>query len=418
MNRFLKILVFLISLFILFNIVFFLGRHPTALVEEFFQYIIKRAWFGVSYEPLRDFLVYGVLTVVGGFMVYVPNIILMFMLSNALYYSGLTAWTASLLHPVMKRFGLSGYSFPALLFGFGCSVNAIHSAQGIDNRKQRLITMLISPFMSCGAKFAVYVLLISAVFPVHLQGSMLFGLYGIGIIYALISSRIYRKILNIKTITDSQPPQAEPVHLPDMRAFTKKTLDDTRHFMIKAGGVIVAVGLVIWALSTYPGVSPEEYESLSAEYRQAGITPPSRVSLSLHNSYMAAIGNVVEPFFRPMGQDWRRSIAMLNSFVGNGVVISTLVTIYGIEYTPDSPQVLRQALAEDPTFTIRSALAMMLFVLLSGSCLASIAMFHHFFKSAGLTALFACYPFFTSWIISTVFYQFLGLFTGVFPWLQ
>lgn len=401
-------LLFLLGIYLLFNLVFFLGTTPTKAIDLLFQKIIAVTWTGVSNEGVRDFLVYGIFTAVGGFLVYVPNIVFLFFFSNLFQYSGITTWAAKFMDPFFRKFGLNGYSFPPLLFGFGCSVNAVQSAGDIKDDKRRLITMLIAPFMSCGAKFAVYMLLISVVFPIEKAGSVLFILYMVGILFALLSATLFRFVFKVPRSTTPTPFPNEVIHKPDMKAVMGKTLKDTKVFLIKAGSVIVGVSIIIWALSSFPGVSPEEYQTIQAKAEAIGQPIPSRTTMSLHTSYIKQIGAVLEPIFKPMGQDWKSAIALLNSFVGNGVVISTLVTLYGIEFSPESPQILANALKYDPNFTTASAITMMLFVLLSGSCLASIAMFHNDRKSIPMTALFSLYPFISAYCICVIFYQIIS----------
>lgn len=398
-------LLFLGGIYLLFNLVFFLGTTPTKAIDLLFQKIIGGVWNSVSHEMWRDFIIYGLLTAIGGFLVYVPNIVFLFFFSNLFQYSGITTWAARFMDPFFRRFGMNGYSFPPLLFGFGCSVNAVQSAGDIKDDKRRLITMLIAPFMSCGAKFAVYMLLISVVFPMHKAGTVLFVLYMVGILFSLISATLFRHIFKVKKIAEPTTFPTDPIHKPDMKAVLGKTLKDTRVFLIKAGSVIVGVSIIIWTLSTFPGVSPEQYETLVAKAEAAEIQLPSRMTMSYHTSYIKKIGVAIEPIFKPMGQDWKSGIALLNSFVGNGVVISTLVTLYGIEFSAESPQILSTALQMDPSFTTASALTMMLFVLLSGSCLASIMMFYNDRKSIPLTALFSLYPFVSAYFICVAFYQ-------------
>lgn len=398
-------LLFLVGIYLLFNLVFFLGTTPTKAIDLLFQKIIAFTWVNVKNESFRDFLVYGLLTAIGGFLVYVPNIVFLFFFSNLFQHSGITNWAAKFMDPFFRKFGLNGYSFPPLLFGFGCSVNAVQSAGDIQDKKRRLITMLIAPFMSCGAKFAVYMLLISVVFPVHKAGSVLFVLYMIGILFALVSATIFRFVFRVSKESAPTIFPNDPIRKPDMKAVFLKTAKDTKVFLLKAGSVIVGVSIVIWALSSFPGITPQEYKSMTAKAEAMGQPIPSRTTLSLHTSYIKEFGAFVEPIFKPMGQDWKSGIALLNSFVGNGVVISTLVTLYGIEFTPESPQVLARALKVDPNFTTASALSMMLFVLLSGSCLASIMMFYNDRKSIPLTALFSLYPFVSAYFICVAFYQ-------------
>lgn len=390
---------------LLFNGIFFLGTHPTAAIDLLFQNFFKWLWNLVDNDALRDFLVFGLLTGIGGFLVYVPNIVLLFLFSHILYETGLSAKAARLLDPFFRRFGLRGNSFPPLLFGFGCSVNALHSAQTIQNPDNKLLTMLIAPFMSCGSKFGVYVLLVSIVFPREQAGTALFGLYFLGIVCALFSSMLYRKILHIGNEETIEQISTEPLRIPRFIPIVGKTLHDGWVFCYKAGTVIVVTSVIIWALSYWPGISQQKYDELAEYSRQTSQQIPSRITLSMHMSYLAKFGRLIEPLFKPLGQNWKNSIAIISSFAGRTVIISTLITLYGIDYSPDGASVLVHALQADETFSKLSALSLIIFILFCGSCLASITMFFHTTKSVKHTSLFVIYPIVIAWIISALFYQ-------------
>lgn len=400
-----KIVLFLVLSWVLFNCIFFLGTHPTKLINSSFQFLFLKAWNNVSNILLRDFLVFGFLTGLGGFLVYVPNILLLFLFSHVLFETGLTVKAARLVDPLFRPFGLNGYSFPPLLFGFGCSVNALHSAQNIDNKKNRLLTMLITPFMSCGSKFAVYVLLISVVFSGREAGTVLFGLYIIGIVFSLVSALIFRTILKIKKDDTYEDITDSPLKKPDMMRIAKDTGKDGWIFCKKAGTVIVIASIIIWAFSYWPGISHAKYHELLEEANKIGQPIPPRITLSFHTSYAARFGQFIEPIFIPLGQNWKNSVALVSSLAGRGIIISSLITMYGIEYGPEGEKTLVKALQADESFSKLSALTLMLFVLLCGSCLASVTMFLHETKSIGLTALFGIYPVIVAWIVSVLFYQ-------------
>ena len=404
------ILLLLISWF-LFNSVFYLGTHPTRLIDIGFQKLFLFTWHTVEHAFLRDFLVYGFLTGLSGFLVYVPNILLLFFIANLLHRTGLTAKAARIVDPVFRFFGLNGYSFPPLLFGFGCSVNALHSATNIENRKNRLLTMLIAPFMSCGSKFHVYVVLIAVIFDPKIAGTVLFCLYVGGICFSLISALVFQKLLNIKKNETVEELPESPFKKPDWKAVIHKTLWDGWIFLKKAGTVIVVASMIIWLFSyleagkVKPYVSQSQYDSIRQTANDLGQPIAPRLTYNLYKSYIAALGKVIEPVFKPVGQDWKSSIAILSSFAGRGIIISSLVTLYGIEYSPEQGKTLELALRTDETFSTLSALTLMIFVLLCGSCLASITMFYHETKSRGLTVLFVVYPIIAAWVVCLVFYQ-------------
>ncbi|MCU0609792.1 MAG: hypothetical protein MUF22_08515 [Chitinispirillaceae bacterium] len=404
-NRVIQALLFLAATWLVFNAIFFLGTHPSRWVDLFFQKISAIVWKTVSHTTIRDFLVYGLITGVGGFLVYVPNIVLMFFFSRLFFDTGISRLAARMVQPLFRRAGLDGTSFQPLLFGFGCSVNAIQGATGITNKKNRLLTMLIAPFMSCGSKFGVYVLLISFVFPPALAGTVLMGLYLLGVLFGVASAFVFRAILRINKEELFEELLPATVTHPNLSRVLRQTVLDGWVFCKKAGSLIVAASLVIWALSYWPGVSESRYLELQGQAAHTGQQIPSRMTLSYHASYAAAIGEFIEPVFSPLGQNWKNSVALLTSVAGRTTIISTLITLYGIDHAPDSRETLVHALAADPEFSRLAGLAMMVFVLLCGSCLASIMMFLHETKSVALTALFTIYPVIGAWIAATLVYS-------------
>jgi ferrous iron transport protein B len=399
-----KILVVFIAIWLAFNAIFFLGTNPTHWIDGLLQWFISVAWKNIGNITVRDFVVYGLITGIGGFLVYVPNIVILFLFSNAFFDTGVSHSAARIVDPFFRFIGLDGYSFQPLIFGFGCSVNAIQSAHFIENKKSRLVTMLIAPFMSCGSKFGVYVLIISVVFPPRLAGTVLFGLYFLGITFAFVSAAILRMVLKIKRNSVPEAIPSRPLTAPNAAAILKKTLFDAWIFCWKAGGVIVVTSIIIWALSYFPGVSQKKYDEFSMIAQQNSQQIPSRKTLAFHNSYAAKIGQAIEPVFKPLGQNWKNSIALVTSVAGRTTIISTLITLYGIEDSADSRDVLRTALSSDPDFSRAAGIAMMVFVLLCGGCFASVMMFFNETKSVPYTSLFIAYPIVLAWLASSLFY--------------
>jgi ferrous iron transport protein B len=389
------------------------------LINIAFQKLFLLTWHNVNNTLLRDFLVYGFLTGLSGFLVYVPNILLLFLISHLLFQTGLTARAARIVDPLFRVFGLNGYSFPPLLFGFGCSVNALHSAHNIENRKNRLLTMLIAPFMSCGSKFHVYLLLISVIFNPKVAGTVLFCLYVGGICFSLFSALIFQKLLKIKRSETIEELPGSTFKKPDMLAIIKKTLWDGWIFLKKAGTIIVLASMVIWFFSYIKAgdiksyISQAEYNEILKNARENDESVPPRVTINLYKSYIAKLGQFIEPVFKPIGQDWKSSVSLLSSFAGRGIIISSLVTLYGIEYSPEHHKTLTVALKTDESFSTLSALSLMIFVLLCGSCLASIAMFYHETNSVRLTGLFIIYPIIAAWMVCFVFFQVSKVIIGV-----
>ncbi|MBN2037850.1 MAG: ferrous iron transporter B [Chitinispirillaceae bacterium] len=401
---FFKAAVFGMATWVLFNAIFFLGTHPAKWIATVFDRMVRLTLVYAPDSVFRDFLVHGLITGIAGFCVYVPNIAALFFVSHLLYETGVSTNAARFVNPLFRHFGLNGYSFQPLLFGFGCSVNAIISARSIVNPKHRLLTMLITPFASCGSKFGVYVMLISMVFEPHWAGTVLFGMYALGIVAAIASSLLFRKIFSIKKEALAGEIHAVLIKAPCMRTVLLQTLRDGLSFFLKAGSVIVVAACCIWTLSYWPGISQERYAELAAYAGKTHRQLPPRQTIAYHNSYAARLGQYAEPVFKPLGQNWKTSIALITSIAGRSTIISTLVTLYGIEQGPDSHRVLTHALTADTGFSKRSGLAMMVFVLLCGSCLASITMFFNETRSLLQTALFVAYPIVLAWAASSLFF--------------
>ncbi len=395
------------GMWLLFTIAFMLGTHPTAWVGTGFQVLAQFTWQHVSTDFVRDFLVFGLITALGGFFVYVPNILLLFFASALIRDAGLHTRVAALLDPVLTPFGLGGQSCLPLLFGFGCTVNALYDARGIDSRKLRLTTMLIAPFMSCGAKFGVYVVLATALFRPAVRGTVFFALYAAGIAGGLVSSLILHRFVAVDRPDSEQAESPMPGALrrPSVRKALGRALGDGWRFVRTAGSVIVAVSLLLWAASSLPAIPRERYEAVRTEAQQAGESIPGRHTVTLYNSYLARAGRAIEPVFAPLGFDWRATIAVLGGLSGRGVIISTLNAVFGMHGAPRDDDGLAGVIRRSGLFTTASAWSFMVFVLLSGGCLAAITVFFDHTRSLGLTAVFVAYPAVLAWLGAFAVYQ-------------
>ncbi|MFC1586450.1 nucleoside recognition domain-containing protein, partial [Fibrobacterota bacterium] len=292
--RVLEVTVLLLAAWLLFKTAFFLGTHPTRLIGSLFQLMTNLVWTQVSHVDFRNFLVFGFLAGLGGFVVYLPNIMILFFFSHVLKDSGLINRAAGMVHPLFKRFGLSGSSFQPMLFGFGCTVATIHSSRNIGDRRTRYLTLLVTPFLSCGAKFGVYILLISALFTPGEAGTVLFILYFLGIAFSLLSASILNRFM-AGDRAQGDVPEKEPLRFPGLLRTGLDTLKDGWIFLKTAGSVIVMASIIIWALSYWPGISAKDYQTLREYAHESGQAIPSRSTLSIHHSYAAGLGRFVEP---------------------------------------------------------------------------------------------------------------------------
>ncbi len=245
--------------------------------------------------PLRELLVDGVISGVGGVIVFLPNILILFFFISLMEDTGYMARTAFLMDRFMHRIGLHGKSFIPLLMGFGCNVPAIMATRTLESRKDRILTMLILPFMSCSARLPVYVLLISAFFPKG-QGLVLMSIYVIGIVVAVLSSLVLKRLLFHR----AEAPfvmELPPYRVPTARSVVRHMWNKGSQYLRKMGTVILVASVLIWALGHYPRPKEEQVAALS---------PSELTEWQAEHSYIGRLGHVVEPAMRPLGFDWRR----------------------------------------------------------------------------------------------------------------
>jgi ferrous iron transport protein B len=415
---------FVFALFVIFEVVFFLGTHPAEAVGDFFQAAVHYAGMHIAHPVLRDFVIYGVITGIGGLFVYIPNIMGMFLMANLLVSANLHYRIGRLLHPLLQRAGLAGVSAVPMTFCFGCTVNGMQCASRITEPGVRFRTLCITPFMSCGSKVYVYILLIAAVFPLSRRAPVLVLLYVSGLVVALLTAVLMKKLSLLpaeEAVTDEQNVHRNStadtmmmprVRIPAIGSAVAGTLRDTWMFIRTAGVVIVIATIIIWALSSVPGIPQDTYAAMQQRARQQGERLPPRRTLALHSSYLARVGAFVQPLFAPLGFDWRTTVAVGAGFTGRGAIIATLNTFYGIQGGPEKKAVLAQALRESAFYDSATAVSFMVFVLLSGSCLAGITMFFNYVSSWRVTALFVAYPLVVAWIAAAISYQVVSLIRG------
>ncbi len=321
--------VFFGIIWFMFFATFRLGEIPMNGIENLFGWlsglIHKSIPDGIAGSLLADGIVGGV----GGVIVFLPNIIILFAFISLLEDSGYMARTAFLMDKVMHKTGLHGKSFIPLLMGFGCNVPAIMATRTIDSKRDRLITMFITPFMSCSARLPVYVLFISAFFP-HYESLMLFAIYAIGILAALITAIILNKTIFRRTESPFVM-ELPPYRMPTLRSVGKHTWFKTSHFLKKMGTVILLASVIIWALGYFPrdNVIIGKYDTLITENKADKQQLESMKEKELlEQSYISRIGKFIEPVFEPLGFDWRMSVSILTGIMAKEVVVSSMGILY------------------------------------------------------------------------------------------
>ena len=363
-NKFAGFPLFLLIMLFIFWATFFFGQYPMDWIEAGVEFLGKVAGMYLPDGILKDLICDGIIGGVGGVIVFLPNILILYFCISFMEDTGYMARAAFIMDKIMHRIGLHGKSFIPLIMGFGCNVPAIMATRSIESRSSRLITMLINPFISCSARLPLYVLLAGVFFNKYAPLVFL-GLYFGGVAVAVISAKLLRKFVFRK---DETPFVMElpPYRLPTLRATVRHTWSKGAQYLRKMGGIILVASIAVWALNYFP----RSHQNVDAEVET------SSIDLS-HDSFLEAGGKIINPVMEPLGLNWRASVAVLAGVPAKEIVVSTL----GVLYTDDA-EAEHRALGErmttigpsgQPDFTPASALALMVFVLLYCPCFATIA---------------------------------------------
>ncbi|MBS0010127.1 MAG: ferrous iron transport protein B [Bacteroidales bacterium] len=402
-HKLLGLPVFFGIIWFIFFTTFRLGDLPMGWIESLFGWL--SGVISANMEPgiFANLLSEGVIGGVGGVIVFLPNIIILFAFISLLEDSGYMARTAFLMDKVMHRAGLHGKSFIPLLMGFGCNVPAIMATRTIDSKRDRLITMFITPFMSCSARLPVYVLFISAFFP-HYESLMLFAIYAIGIFAALLTALILNKTIFRKTESPFVM-ELPPYRMPTAQSVAKHTWFKTSHFLKKMGTIILFASIVIWTLGYFPRDKEiiNKYDSLISENPAGAETYESmKASAMLEQSYISRIGKTVQPVFDPLGFDWRMSVSILTGIMAKEVVVSSMAILYQSSSGPGADGItlvekLRYSRAENETPLI-TYFGFLVFVLLYFPCMGALIAIKKETAKYKWTIFSAVYPLVFAWI--------------------
>ena len=365
-NRWLGFPIFIFVMWTMFSSVFLLGAYPQEWIERLFTWFGECATSIIPQGALQDLVVNGIISGIGSVAVFIPQILILYLFISLMEDSGYMARAAFIMDKLMHKMGLHGKSFIPMLMGFGCNVPAIMATRTIESRSSRIITVLITPFMSCSARLPVLILFAGAFFPKH-AALVLMGLYLLGIVVAIITARLLRLA---KFHKDETPFVMElpPYRWPTLRATLRHMWEKCAQYIKKIGTVILLSTVVIWFLSYYP--RPEETESGKRKTENLEqIADEVTVSGINEDSFIAMLGHAVEPVLAPIGQNWRSSIALITSIPAKELVVSTL----GVLYSSDSDESITEDLKKSGDFTPRSAAAFIVFILLFFPCIATIA---------------------------------------------
>lgn len=378
--------IFILVMWLTFWATFQIGSYPMEWIENSVSWLSGIIGQYMSDGPLKDLLLDGIIGGVGGVIVFLPNILILYAFISFMEDSGYMARVAFIMDKLMHKMGLHGKSFIPLVMGFGCNVPAIMSTRIIESKSSRLITILINPFISCSARIPIYILLAGAFFPQY--GAWVFtGLYVLGIVVAVLTAKMLRKYW-FKTDETPFVMELPPYRIPTAKATVRNMWSKARQYLQKMGGLILVASIIIWALSYFPRYNadeiPQEYiERAMSEMPQQTLEEktPEQVTELIAGEYqqeysiLGHIGKFIEPVMEPLDFQWKTCCAILAGCAAKEVVVSTLGVLYVGE---DDVEALSQRLSTPskvtgiPPFTAASALAFLVFVLLYFPCVATI----------------------------------------------
>lgn len=395
-HRFWGFPLFLFFMWIMFQATFTVGSYPMEWIDAGVGWLSGFVSNVMSDGPLRDLVVNGIIGGVGGVIIFLPNILILFFFISLMEDSGYMARASFMMDKLMHKIGLHGKSFIPLIMGFGCNVPAIMATRTLDNRKDRILTMIITPFMSCSARLPVYVLIISAVFPAN-QGVVLFAIYLTGILLAVVTALIMKKVAFAKK-TVPFVMELPPYRIPTLRNTSLHMWHKGQQYIKKMGTVILVASILIWALGYYPRttVYSQDYNGLIAlaatDTLLNDVQRSERMAeLELRmeserqeKSYIGRMGHAIEPVISPLGFDWKMGVSILTGLAAKEIVVSTMGVLYQADAQADeSSETLKQKLKEQKhnsgtlkgqaVFTPLASIAFLLFILIYFPCVAVIA---------------------------------------------
>ncbi len=384
--------IFLSILFVIFQAIFAWASWPMDLIDVIFSEF--SVWLSANLPAgiFTDLLAKGLVPGIGGVLIFIPQIAILFAFISLLEESGYMARVVFLMDKIMRKFGLNGKSVVPLISGVACAIPAIMATRNIENWKERMITIFVTPLMSCSARLPVYTILIALVIPdeyvfgvFNMQGLVLLSLYLLGFIAVLISAYILKKIL--KTTERSFLIMELPTYkTPRWKNVGLTIVEKVKTFSIEAGKIIVAVSIVLWVLATYgPGDAIQHAEEnvkatlVGTNYTQAELDDKI-ASYKLENSYVAKIGKSIEPAIKPLGFNWKVGIALVTSFAAREVFVGTMSTIYSIESADGNVNTIKERMRSEINpetgeayFTLPVGLSLMVFYVFAMQCMSTLA---------------------------------------------
>ena len=396
-------LILMLILAFIFNTIFSWAEYPMGWIEAGIGWLSLQATTLLPQGIIQSLIVDGIIAGVGNVIVFLPQIVLLIFFISLLEDSGYITRMAFILDRIMKKWGLHGKAVLPMLSGFACAIPAIMASRTIENWRDRLITILLIPLMSCSARLPVYILLISAFIPqqtifgfIQLQALVLMGMYFLGFFSAVAIAFLIKRFVPARTVSHFVM-ELPPYRMPMLRSIWWKVYDSGKLFLINAGSIILAISVILWFLASYP--KPAETENLNAKE-------------AIAQSYAGQIGHLMEPVIAPLGFDWKVGIGLVASFAAREVLVSTFATIYNIEAGDDAEVVpLIEAMRNDrrpdgtPVYNILSAISLMVFFVFSAQCMATFAIVKRETNSWRWPLVMMLYMTTLAYIASLIVYQ-------------
>ena len=392
--------IFFLLMYLMFYCTFNIGQYPMDWIDSLVAFIGDTISANMADGPLKDLIVDGIVGGVGGVIVFLPNIMILYAFISWMEDSGYMARAAFIMDSIMHKMGLHGKSFIPMIMGFGCNIPAIMATRTIEDRKSRLITMLIVPLMSCSARLPVYIIIIGAFFPNN-SALILFGLYLTGIIMSILMAKLFSRFI-VKGESSPFVMELPPYRLPNAKSVVRHTWEKGYQYLKKMGTTILVASIIIWALSYYP--RPESHDTTTEN--------------PIENSYIGRIGKFIEPAIRPCGFEWKEGVSIITGVGAKEIVASTMGVLYSqngdsdSEEDEDAENMRLSRIIAQSGMTSLAAISFLVFILLYMPCIpACISIKNE--SGKWKWALFTIvYTTLLAWTCSTIIYQIGSIFTS------
>jgi len=388
-HKFWGYVIFFSILLLIFQAIFDWSTYPMDFIDNSFTLLSE--WLKINLPPgvFSNLITEGIIPGLGGIVIFIPQIAFLFLFISILEESGYMSRVVFLMDRIMRRFGLSGKSVVPLVSGTACAIPAIMATRNIENWKERLITILVTPFITCAARLPVYLIIISLVIPegrvlgiISLQGLTLLILYGLGFAAAIIAAYTLDKYLHVKSKSFFVI-EMPNYKLPLLKNVGITVLEKTKSFVFGAGKIILAISIILWVMGSYgPGDFNQAEEIVLQQTEQQNLSQEELAiklsSFKLENSYIGMVGKFIEPAVKPLGYDWKIGIALISSFAAREVFIGTLATMYSVGN--DEVETIKERMAAEinpsngvPLFNLASGISLLLFYAFAMQCMSTLA---------------------------------------------